>query len=494
MSRQPQAIESARADFTAGRPAPAEVTCIEILRQDPADPAALHLLGLIRFQAGHGAEGAELLERAVQAAPGYAAAQNDLGTMLLMLDRLDEAVPRLRTAIGLNPGSAEAHLNLGNALHAQGEPQAAEVHYRTALKIDSRNVRANLSLGNWLRQMGRPQEALEYLSTAVALAPGAAATHQFLGNALRDMGHLEEASSSYRQAIALEPSMADAHESLGHILAGQGRHEEALHSFQAASVRAEVLACLLSLGRHSEFFEDLTRHQTTDATDLEAASLSAYASRQLGRPDPHLYCPNPLEHVRIVDRYTAGGANADFLRDLIREANQLNALWEPVGLATTGGFQTNSELFGHGFSALAQLNRDLIEEFNRYRAEFAQSGMTLVTRWPETMRLQGWYVRLLTGGHQSYHNHPYGWMSGCLYLQMPKLGPPGAGAIEFSLDRGNYPKLSDKPPPTLLHNPKPGQVVLFPSSLFHRTIPFHSDEERLCIAFDLLPEAGNQPG
>ena len=29
--------------------------------------------------------------------------------------------------------------------------------------------------------------------------------------------------------------------------------------------------------------------------------------------------------------------------------------------------------------------------------------------------------------------------------------------------------------------------TLFPSSLFHRTIPFRSDEERLCIAFDLLP-------
>jgi Putative 2OG-Fe(II) oxygenase len=29
--------------------------------------------------------------------------------------------------------------------------------------------------------------------------------------------------------------------------------------------------------------------------------------------------------------------------------------------------------------------------------------------------------------------------------------------------------------------------VLFPSSLFHRTIPFNSDEERICVAFDLKP-------
>ena len=37
-------------------------------------------------------------------------------------------------------------------------------------------------------------------------------------------------------------------------------------------------------------------------------------------------------------------------------------------------------------------------------------------------------------------------------------------------------------------NIKTGNIVLFPSSLFHRTIPFESDEERVCIAFDVAPE------
>ena len=37
-----------------------------------------------------------------------------------------------------------------------------------------------------------------------------------------------------------------------------------------------------------------------------------------------------------------------------------------------------------------------------------------------------------------------------------------------------------------------GDIVLFPANLFHRTIPFQADEERLCIAFDLRPAAGVQ--
>jgi hypothetical protein len=38
-----------------------------------------------------------------------------------------------------------------------------------------------------------------------------------------------------------------------------------------------------------------------------------------------------------------------------------------------------------------------------------------------------------------------------------------------------------------LYLPKVGDVVFFPSSVFHRTIPFNSNEERICIAFDLKP-------
>ena len=33
-----------------------------------------------------------------------------------------------------------------------------------------------------------------------------------------------------------------------------------------------------------------------------------------------------------------------------------------------------------------------------------------------------------------------------------------------------------------------GDLVLFPSSLFHHTIPFKSNEERFTFAFDIIPQ------
>ena len=44
--------------------------------------------------------------------------------------------------------------------------------------------------------------------------------------------------------------------------------------------------------------------------------------------------------------------------------------------------------------------------------------------------------------------------------------------------------------PTRLVEPRLGRVVLFPSFLFHRTVPFRGKDRRISIAFDLLPRPG----
>jgi hypothetical protein len=35
--------------------------------------------------------------------------------------------------------------------------------------------------------------------------------------------------------------------------------------------------------------------------------------------------------------------------------------------------------------------------------------------------------------------------------------------------------------------PRPGRLILFPSYMWHGTVPFHSDETRTTVAFDVLP-------
>jgi predicted 2-oxoglutarate/Fe(II)-dependent dioxygenase YbiX len=98
----------------------------------------------------------------------------------------------------------------------------------------------------------------------------------------------------------------------------------------------------------------------------------------------------------------------------------------------------------------------------------------------------GWYNKLVKNGFQTAHIHPSGWLSGVIYLKTINQAGDDEGAIEFGLHGYELPVI-DESYPRKVHRPESGDIVLFPSSLFHRTIPFTTDAERCVIAFDLKP-------
>ena len=101
----------------------------------------------------------------------------------------------------------------------------------------------------------------------------------------------------------------------------------------------------------------------------------------------------------------------------------------------------------------------------------------------DTLTYSMWSVRLNSGGHQAAHTHPSGWISGVYYTSLPQLNKTlNEGALEFGVD---YPKNKFKSLYTV--QPEEGTLILFPSYLSHRTVPFESDKQRICISFDVFP-------
>jgi tetratricopeptide (TPR) repeat protein len=95
-----------------------------------------------------------------------------------------------------------------------------------------------------------------------------------------------------------------------------------------------------------------------------------------------------------------------------------------------------------------------------------------------------WSVLLKGGGHHSTHTHPKGWISSALYVDVPpadQIGTPPSGWISFG---EGPPELGLDLQPYQQVKPEPGKLVLFPSTLWHRTMPFDAGE-RLTIAFDV---------
>ncbi|HEY0628903.1 MAG TPA: putative 2OG-Fe(II) oxygenase, partial [Sphingomicrobium sp.] len=110
---------------------------------------------------------------------------------------------------------------------------------------------------------------------------------------------------------------------------------------------------------------------------------------------------------------------------------------------------------------------------------------TLRRRRDRRVRFSGsWSVRLRSGGHHANHVHPLGWLSSALYIALPARGrdePEDAGWLTLGQPDE---KLGIDLPPWRKIEPKVAQLVLFPSTMWHGTMPFE-DGERLTVAFDV---------
>ena len=450
-----QAIDLAAQHHKEGRLSQAETAYQRILESDPKQPIALHLLGVVAHQTGKNDVAVDLITRAIAIDPDLAEAHSNLGTALRELGKLEEAVTSYHKALALKPDYADAHNNLGNAL----------------------------------KDLGKPEEAVASYHKALNLKPDLAEAHNNLGNALRDLGKPEEAISSYQKALNLKPDYVNAHNNLGLALRELGRLEDALQIFESIDTPecyAHVLECLFALGEYDKFYEKQTASTRNNEINTRVAAINAFASHQLNRSDPHPFCPTPLKFVRVCEPLDGVDDADGFLCDLMDDLQSREAIWEPPGKTTRHGFQTMSNLFKKPYGRLVELDRIIKDTIENYRFEFSSENCDFIRLFPKTLTLSGWFIRLIKGGHQTEHIHSGAWLSGIFYLQMPKCTDQEEGSIELGLWGYDYPILNKSYPKNRFY-PKNGSIILFPSSLFHRTIPFHSDEERMSIAFDLRP-------
>jgi hypothetical protein len=99
-----------------------------------------------------------------------------------------------------------------------------------------------------------------------------------------------------------------------------------------------------------------------------------------------------------------------------------------------------------------------------------------------------WSSRLHDQGFHANHLHPGGWISSAYYVALPDSMATGDGRqgwLQFgepSYDVG----LSE--PVRRAVQPKPGRLVLFPSYMWHGTVPFRAPQSRTTIAFDVVPQ------
>ena len=342
---------------------------------------------------------------------------------------------------------------------------------RQATEAAPTYAEAHNSLGLLLLETGRTDEAREALVRAVSLRPDYANAHTNLGNALSAAAEWADAVAAYRKAIALDARDVQPHHRLARAHLALGAADSALEACRAA-------------------------------LDIDPFCQNALATRalaeQIGGDREHgerLY-----DFDRFVTRLALApppgsgdiGAFNEALARAVREAPSL--VWEPPNRVTRNGAVTQ-DLLAAPSRPIRAMERALRAAIDGYRETLApEPESPFLARIPSRYRLTFIASILKAGGRHPPHVHEGAWLSGVYYVAVPaQVAEDGADAtgrggwLEFGrpdhdLPEGSAFRCTSRPP-------RVGTALLFPSYVFHGTLPFEGPGERIGIAFDAYPES-----
>ncbi|MBT5048229.1 MAG: tetratricopeptide repeat protein [Rhodospirillaceae bacterium] len=422
------------------------------------------------------------------------------GVALLETGQVVEAISQLEAAVELHPNMADIHGYLANALQLANRPEAAERHYHRATDLEPGDPTLHGNFGAFLMKQDRLQEAMERFYRAIILKPNYGPAFNNLCECLRRQGKTIEAVEAGEQAINIDPESAEAHENLGGALIEAQRVEDAIAAYRrAVEIGSNPIDALnnlsiaLIIGRQLDDALTITgRCLDSDAGNIQAIATQSIALQELGDSDgvEALLDYNLLTRETTIDVPSGYETLADFNEALADHVRTHPTLVEaPDGNATRAGMHSGDLLAEPAgpFRAFEAVIRD---EVSAYLKSIPQGvNHPFFAKYPAQYALDVWGIVLTGEGHQIPHIHPSGWLSGCYYPKVPPdITPddPGCrGWFEFGRPQPLYD--AQATPNVREICPRESLLLLFPSFIFHRTIPSETTEERISIAFDVRP-------
>ncbi len=175
---------------------------------DPSFAAGQYALGVAHLALGNRWKAAAQFRASTQLDPTFPEPYRALGDLFLAAPRrlFDQAVEAYQKALELRPFYADAHVGLGDARAAKGEVDAAIASYQKALLYNPGNPKVHMSLGKiYYGEKGLYYESVNSYQKAIDLDPQFLDARMGLGEVYEDKGLYQEAIREYRKVVELDP-------------------------------------------------------------------------------------------------------------------------------------------------------------------------------------------------------------------------------------------------------------------------------------------------
>ena len=457
---------------------------------------------------------------------------SDQAVTLKEQGKLDEAIELFRKAATAYPGSAAAEHNLAAALGDIGRAGEAETHIRRAFAKGLNAAESWLVLARALLAQGKLDEAREAFEKTIELSPGMlVALYEYAQLIWMTTADSAAAIAPLDQMIKSYPDTVDLYSTKARVMMYTSG-AEATHRFVATSLErwpndvkllvvgidsgtlvGESGAALEMSERLMSLQPNVRSVQVMRAHALLAAGLAdevlpiAKALSDADPSDQHALCLLATAWRLLGDaRYQELYDYDEFVRPYKLIAPEgwasLDEYLSDLGAALRARhpFKThpfsNSEEHGSKISDLLEMDDPAIKAIPKALAPAVNAHLVHLGTGTDPLRSRNtgrwkidgiWSVWLKPNGFHHDHVHPTAWLSSACYIELPDEIDAGGqeGWIKFG-EPGTV--TSPKLAPEHAVKPEPGMLVLFPSYMWHGTIPFGGDKSRLSIALDIVPD------
>jgi len=444
-----------------------------------------------------------------------------------------QAIQILESMLEINPKSINLRHNLGVILRLSGQSERSIKEYNILIKKGVKLHQLMHNMGNALSDLSQFSEAVVYFRKAIQLNIAYVDSHINLNNILWELGREKEFLSSFRNALIAEPKHEELNFAYIKMLLQVSRYEEAFKCLnqidnscrQFATYYQLLGLTLVRLGRKKEALEfqkncltfhpvneqhqiDYARNLIETGSTEQAISILekiiehnsnsqmaiAYLSscwRIIGNKK-HLEINNYDEVIKEYNLNTIGG------KDILNYCDELKhylkkfhiAKNHPLEQTLIGGSQTKGNLFNDKNELIDQLINEINECIFRYCSDIKSNRLLdLDLKRTKKFLFTGSYSIMLSNmGYHVSHVHPMARLSLCFYVDVPdsiKGDNDNQGCLHIGA-----PNLDITPslPAERFIEPSVGKLVIMPSYIWHGTVPFESETNRLTIVCDVKPD------
>ena len=378
--------------------------------------------------------------------------------------RAEEAESILADAAKHWPTAIAVHSSLARMRWARGDHDGAGAELEEAVKRNPEDVSLRLACADVLTRTQKLSRAETILSDGLMRAPDHPALLSSMGVVLDEANRVREALLFLKRAAALTPGVVQTHRNLVPTLLRGNEAEEAL----------DIVRMMLK--------------RMPD--DQELIAYEAMALRMLGDP---LY-RTLYDFDRLVKTYDIPAPRGYFTIDNFNAglseslAPLFKASKSSMDQNVRNGIQTQSSLLATRdvnidafLTAMETPLRDYVENLIAHPQDPVGR-----RKGPRLNYMSCWATRLDTRGFHMNHVHPSGWISATYYVALPNLSNEAeqrAGWLKLGEPRYATPGCT----PERYIEPKEGKLVVYPSYMWHGTIPFSGAGKRVAISFEIGP-------